>query len=206
MNKGFSTKKISALAMLTAISIVLVLILRFPIIPSAPFLEYDPADIPIFLGTFMYGPIAGLILTVIVSLIQGLTVSAGSGFIGILMHIFSTGTYVLVAGFIYKYKKSFKGAILAMVCGSIVMVGAMILWNIVFTPIFLGVPRQVVYSMILPAILPFNIIKVSINSIATILLYKQTKKFFNFVLTEKKNNNVNKIMSENKKELPDKED
>ncbi len=185
MHKGFSTKKISGLAVLASISIVLVLTIHFPLIPSPIPLEYDPADIPIFLGTFMYGPFAGIILTAVVCVLQGTTVSAASGPYGILMHFFATGSYVLVAGLIYKMRRTYKGAIHAIISGSIVSVGTMVLWNLLITPLYLGVPRAVVAGLIPTAILPFNAIKISINSIATLLLYKHTKKFFNYILDEK---------------------
>lgn len=210
MKGTFTTKKIAGMAMLAALSIVFALFIRFPLIPTAPFLEYDAADIPIFLGTFMYGPFAGLIITVVVSIIQGTTVSAGSGFIGILMHIFATGSYVLVAGLIYQHNRKFKGALLGMLLGSIVMVGTMILWNIIFTPIFLGLSREIVYGMLLPAILPFNLAKATINSAATILLYKRTHKLFNLILkddsTPKRCKAVVDKKENNENELPIKED
>ena len=79
------TLKLAKMAMLVAISIVLVLLIHFPLFPSATFLEYDPADIPIFIGTFAFGPAAGVLLTVIVSVIQGTTVSASGQIWGILM-------------------------------------------------------------------------------------------------------------------------
>ena len=90
--------------MFTALSVVLVYLIHFPIFPSASFLEYDPADIPILIGTFAFGPIAGIILTVVASGIQALTVSAASGLYGFLMHIIATGVVVIVAGCIYKAK------------------------------------------------------------------------------------------------------
>lgn len=182
---GFSTKKLSGMAMLAAMGVALSLIIHIPIIPAVSFLEYDPADIPIFLGTFMYGPVAGLILTLVVSVIQGVTVSAASGFIGIMMHFFATGSFVLTAGFIYKYHKTFKGAVIALVAGSLVMTGSMIIWNIIFTPVFMGVPRQVVYGLLLPAILPFNLIKTFLNSAVTIFLYKKVHKLFKYILKDK---------------------
>ena len=80
-----STKKLTTMAMLAALSIVLISIVHFPLFPSAPWMEYDPADIPIFIGTFLFGPISGLLLTVAVSVIQGVTVSAASGPIGIVI-------------------------------------------------------------------------------------------------------------------------
>ena len=69
MNNKFNTVKLAKLAMMVAISCVLVLLIRIPY-PPAPFLVYDPADIPIYMTTFAFGPIAGLTVTLIVSLIQ----------------------------------------------------------------------------------------------------------------------------------------
>ena len=89
-------RKLVTMAMLAALSIVLVYVIHFPIFPAASFLEYDPADIPILIGTFAYGPLAGVLLTVVVSVIQGMTVSSGSGLMGIAMHIFATSILVLV--------------------------------------------------------------------------------------------------------------
>ncbi len=104
--KKNSVHQMATMAMLAAISIVLMYFVRFPILPAAPFLEYDMADVPILIGTFLFGPVKGLILTILVSLIQGFTVSAASGWIGILMHIFATGAFVIVAGTIYRLKPS----------------------------------------------------------------------------------------------------
>ena len=107
--KTIKTKQMVGMAMLAAISIVFVSIIHFPLFPAAAFLEYDPADIPILIGTFAYGPIAGFLLTVVVSCIQGFTVSAGSGVIGIVMHIVATGSCALICGTIYQKTKTKKG-------------------------------------------------------------------------------------------------
>ena len=87
MNHKHKTVVLAKMGMLVAISIVLVAIIHFPIFPAVAFMEYDPADIPILIGTFAFGPVAGIILTVVTSVIQGVTVSAGSGVYGIIMHI-----------------------------------------------------------------------------------------------------------------------
>ena len=103
-------RKLVTMAMLAALSIVLVYVIHFPIFPAASFLEYDPADIPILIGTFAYGPLAGVLLTVVVSVIQGMTVSSGSGLMGIAMHIFATSILVLVAGNIYRGEAHQEGS------------------------------------------------------------------------------------------------
>lgn len=182
MNVNNNTKKMVTIAMLMAISVVLVAVIHFPIIPAAPFLEYDPADIPIFLGTFLFGPAAGFIITVIVSLIQGFTVSAQSGIYGILMHIFATGSFVIVTGNIYKRNRSKKGAIISLVAGVLTMTVAMMFFNSIITPIFMGVPREVVISMLVPVFMPFNFIKAGVNALITYFIYKPLRvHVFKFV-------------------------
>ena len=54
-----------------AISVALVYLIHFPIFPAVAFLEYDPADIPILIGTFVFGPLSGIVLTVVTSVITG---------------------------------------------------------------------------------------------------------------------------------------
>lgn len=89
-------KKMTVMAMLAALSMVLVYAIHVPLIPVVPFLEYDPADIPILIAAMAYGPVSGLVLTVVVSIIQGMFIST-TGPWGILMHVIATGTLVLVA-------------------------------------------------------------------------------------------------------------
>ena len=101
------------------------------------------------------------------------TVSAASGWYGILMHVIATGTYVLVAGNIYKANKTKKQAILALVCGTLAMAAVMIPANLFITPIFMGAPRAAVAAMLPTAIIPFNLLKAGINSVVTFLLYKR---------------------------------
>lgn len=167
------TRRITILGLMAAVSIILVYFIRFPIFPAAPFLEYDPADIPIFICTFLFGPWWGLGLTVVVSFIQGFTVSAGSGIIGVVMHIFATGSFALVAGFLYRRNKTRKGAVAALLAGVATMVVMMVIWNLVFTPIFMGTPREAVLQMLVPVIIPFNLIKAGANAAVTFLVYKK---------------------------------
>jgi Predicted membrane protein len=175
MNRFEKTSRITKMGMLAAISIVLVLLIRIPY-PAAPYLVYDPADIPIFIGTFAFGPLAGVILTAIVSFIQAF-ILGGDGIIGFFMHFVATGAFVLVAGFIYKRNKTRKTAVIALICGTIIMTGSMLLWNLIITPIFLGVPREAVVAMLATILLPFNLLKAGINSIVTFLTYKSIARF-----------------------------
>ncbi len=166
-----NTKKTVTLGILGAISIVLVILIHFPIFPAVAFLEYDPADVPIIIGTFAFGPLGGFILTVVVSIIQGTTVSASSGIIGIIMHIFSTGSYCLVGGNVYKRNKTKKGAVIALILGTVASVIMMTLWNLVVTPKFMGIPLSALLGF-MPWIILFNIIKSTVNSLISYFVYK----------------------------------
>jgi len=168
----FGVRKLCTMAILAALSLVLVLLIHFPIIPAAPWLEYDPADIPILIGGFAYGPIAGLIITIVASLIQALTVSAQSGWVGFVMHVISTGTLVLTSSIIYNYKRTKKGALIALIAGCIAMTAIMIPANLFFTVRYWGQPIEVVKASIVPIIIPFNLIKSAGNSLVVFLVYK----------------------------------
>ncbi|MFA7636727.1 MAG: ECF transporter S component, partial [Monoglobales bacterium] len=126
-----TTKKITLAAVLAAMAVVLVMLIHFPIFPAAPFLEYDPGDIPILIGTLVMGIPTGIIMTIIACLVQGLTVSAQSGIYGIIMHIISTGTLLILTGFIAKKTGKF---ILAAIVGSIGVAVVMCIANLIVTP------------------------------------------------------------------------
>ncbi|MCT4619753.1 MAG: ECF transporter S component [Marinisporobacter sp.] len=171
-----NVNKMVKVAMLSAMGLMLMMIIRFPVIPAAPFLEYEPGDVPALIGGFLFGPATGFTITFIISLIQGFTVSAGSGWIGALMHIIATGTMVVGAGTIYKKMHTLKGAIIGLAIGSICMTLIMIPLNLIFTTLFLNVPFDVVKAMIIPAIIPFNLFKTALNSVLTIVIYKTVAK------------------------------
>lgn len=171
MNKE-TIRKLTTMAMLVAVSVILVSLIHFPLFPSAAFLEYDPADIPILIGAFAFGPWAGLLLTIVASAIQALTVSAQSGLYGFLMHVISTSILCITAGMIYRFNHTRTGAAIALLCGTLAMGLGMLLANHFITPIFMGVPTAVVDGMLLTVFLPFNLLKAGINSVITFTVYK----------------------------------
>lgn len=168
-------KKLTMMAMLTALAVVLITFVHFPIFPAAPFLQYDPADVAILVGTFAYGPLAGLAITVVSSFIQAFMLG-GDGVYGFLMHVIATGTMVLVAGTMYRVKHTRGGAVVGLVCGTVAWGIVMMAANHFITPYFMGVPVAAVDQMLLPVILPFNLIKAGVNSCITFLVYKAVSR------------------------------
>lgn len=174
----YTTKSITRMGMLAALSVVLASLIHFPLFPAASFLEYDPADVPILLTAFWYGPLAGVLVTALVCLIQGLTVSASGGLIGILMHFIATSVFCIVAGVVYNRNPSQKGRIIGILFGVVAMAVTMCGCNLVFTPIYTGMPVSDVAKMIVPIILPFNLLKAGINGIVAYLLFAALQPVF----------------------------
>ena len=174
-----SIKKLCTMALLVALSIVMFTIIRFPPFPVlASHLEYEMADVPILIGTLIFGPVSGLVLALVASVIQGLTVSTQSGPVGILMHFIATGAFAFTAGTIYKYKKTYLGAIISLVAGTVAMAAIMIPANLTITVHFYHVPYEVVKGMLLPVIIPFNLLKAGINSFIVFVLYMPIQYLF----------------------------
>ena len=174
--KKFSVKLIAKMGMMTAIACVLGLF-RFPILPMVPFLTYDFADIPIIISAFAFGPVAGLLITVVVSFIQAFLLG-GDQLYGFIMHILASGSFVIVASLIYKGHKTKKMAIVSLIAATLVMIVVMGAANYFVTPYYYGgaAMKEAVVKL-MPFILLFNLIKGVANSVITLLVYKRISPF-----------------------------
>jgi len=156
---------------MTAIAYAAVVFFRMSVIPAAPFLDYEPKDIIITIGGFMFGPIAALMMSLVTSLLEMVTIS-GTGPIGALMNFINSAAFACTAAAIYKRVHTIKGAVTGLAAGSILMTILMLAWNYLVTPIYMGVDRETVAAMLLPVFLPFNLVKAAMNSAITMLVYK----------------------------------
>lgn len=170
-DRSYGVKMLATLGMLSAMAYVITFICRIPIIPSVPFLDLEFKSAVILIGGFIYGPLPAFTVSVVVCFLEMLTFSS-TGFIGFIMNVLATAAFVCPAAFIYKKRKSLSGAIIGLLLGTLLMTGVMILWNYLVTPIYMHVPRDLIAELLLPAFLPFNLIKGALNSSATLILYK----------------------------------
>ena len=172
--RDLKVKKLTTLSILSAIAFLLTYlfyILPIPaFVPAAPFLNYEPKDVIIMIGGFLYGPLAVIPMAIVVSMLE--MPFSGTGVIGLAMNVISTCTFACTAAVIYRRWRTILGAAVGLTCGVIVMTGVMLLWNFLLTPIFLGWPREAVVPLLLPGFLPFNLVKGGLNAAMTILLYK----------------------------------
>ena len=164
------TKKLATLAMLTALAYVVMYLSK--LMPSVNgFLDFDFKDVVLCIGGFVYGPIAALMMIVIVCVLEMVTVSH-TDIIGCIMNIVATASFVCTACAIYKRKHTMKGAIVGLASAVVVLVVVMLAWNYFLTPIYQRIPREAVADMLPTVFLPFNAVKGGLNMTATLLVYK----------------------------------
>lgn len=162
------TKKLTATAMLCALAFLATAIGRIPLVL---FLKYDPKDVVIAIGGLIFGPFTSFVIALIVSFIQMLTISE-SGLLGFFMNVLSSCSFACTAAFIYRRKRRLSGAMAGLLSGIVCMAAVMLLWNYLIAPIYMGYPREEIVRLLLPAFLPFNLIKGGLNAAITMLLYK----------------------------------
>ena len=121
--------------MLTALAYVVMYLSKF--IPSVNgFLDFDFKDVVLCIGGFIYGPIAALMMIVIVCVLEMVTVSH-TDIIGCIMNIVATASFVCTACAIYKRNRTMKGAITGLVAAVVTLVVVMLAWNYFLTPIIM---------------------------------------------------------------------
>ena len=164
-----NTKKMAVSAMLVAVAfLVTFLTAMFKV---AGFLSLDLKDAVLSMIALLYGPVYGIISVFAVALIEFMTISS-TGVYGLVMNILSSGTFVIVCGLVYKYKRNFAGAIMSAVLTVLVVTAVMLTANIFITPLYFQMPRQAVIDMLPTVLLPFNLCKSMMNASLMLLVYK----------------------------------
>ena len=164
----WSTKQLVTMALMCAIAILLSFI-EFPIFPAASFLKLDISFVPSAVMGFAFGPGPGVLVGVACAVAHGII---SGNWVGCIMNIIACCAFVIPAAIIYKRNHTFKGAMVGLVVAIVCLVIAAIIANLIIDPAFYGIPFDVVAGLIVPAILPFNIIKGVVISLLTGIVYK----------------------------------
>ncbi len=187
-NKKNLATKLTVTAMLTAVGIILQYIeVSVPIVPA--FIKLDFSDLPDLIGTFVLGPVWGVIICLLRNLIH--IPFGSSGGIGELQNFILGAVFVLVAGLIYKYRKTRKTAIIGCLCGALAMALVSVITNYyfiyrVYAIMWFGGDMQPIvdmYKILLPWSdtllksliifnLPFTFAKGVIVSVMAMFIYK----------------------------------
>lgn len=191
MNKIFTTKNIVLMAVFSALATVLML-LEFPIPFIAPsFYEIDLSEIPILIGSFIMGPVAGVIMEAVKILLKLLIKGTSTAYVGDLANFFIGCCFVIPASIIYKHKKSKKSALIGMTVGTFLMATVGVIINyFVLLPFYVkafGMPLDSIIeagaainsfvsnklTFVIICVAPFNILKGFIDGLITALIYKR---------------------------------
>lgn len=170
------TKMIVTVGIFSAIAFILQLIGSFVGLKVGGFLEIEFSDIPALIVALAYGPLSGILVELVKNILHCAVTS--TGFVGEFANFVINGILCFVAGIIYKNKRTYKGAILALFIATVMMSAAGILVNrYVMLPMYMpDAPKEVIYTLVMGTILPFNIAKGFVISLITVLLYKRISK------------------------------
>ena len=182
--KNEKTRTMVEVAMLSAIAVVLMLF-EFPLpFIAPPFYELDFSEVPILIGAFALGPVAGIAIEaikILLNLVINGTITAG---VGELANFIMGVAFVLPASLIYKHKKTKKNAIIGLVAGGVIMTVAACFINVLvllpaygkedFVQMAAAIHSSIdsLTGFALLCVAPFNILKAVLVSVLTILLYK----------------------------------
>lgn len=192
--KNNNLKKITVTAVFSAIAFLLTFFFKFKV----SFLTFDFKDAIIAVVSLTFGAVYGVTSAGIVAFLEFLSVS-DTGFYGLIMNFISSASFAFIFGSVYKYKRTFGGAIVSAVLSALGVTLIMMIANYFITPYYMGVSRADVVALIPTLLLPFNLAKTVINAASTLILYKPLTNALKRIGVLQKNNNVN--IGFNKKSL-----
>ncbi|MBQ6847995.1 MAG: ECF transporter S component [Clostridia bacterium] len=167
MSSKTNLKKFTVTALFCAIAFLMTFLFRFKV----SFLTFDFKDAIISVVSLLYGPIYGVVSSAVVAVLEFLSVS-DTGVYGLIMNFISSATFALGCGLVYKFKRSFGGAIAAVSTSVVCVTAVMMVANIFITPYYMGVPTKNIIGLIPILLLPFNLCKAIINAASVLIIYK----------------------------------
>lgn len=187
----FDTRKMAMVGMFSAIAMIIMLF-EFPVFFAPPFYELDFSELPILVGTFAFGPMAGVMMEFLKVLLKLFVKGTGTAFVGDLANFAVGCSFILPASVVYAFRKSKKSAIVACIVGTLTMTIFGTAFNAVyllpaFSKLFhmpmdqilaMGMERNPlvregdIFSFVAACVAPLNLIKGASVSIITLLIYK----------------------------------
>ena len=184
-----SIKNVVLMGMFGALSAVLMLF-DFPIPFIAPsFYTLDLSEVPVLIGTFSLGPVAGAVIELVKILVKLVLKPTSTGFVGEFANVVMSCALILPAGFIYRFKKSKTGAVAGMAVGTVLMAVVGVVMNalvmIPFYSNFMPIDTIIkagaavnpavssVWTLAIFCVGPFNLVKGALTSMITAVIYKR---------------------------------
>lgn len=196
-NKKYIIRKMAMIGILSALSVILYFI-KFPLPFFVSFLEIQFSNIPVLIGSFMFGPIEGIMIALVRTIVK--IPFSHTLCVGELQDLLISSTISCITSLFYFKNKTKKGAAIALVLASLAWTAIAVLTNaFVSIPIYIKFMfngnDEVLINMISSVIpnvtadnylikylllscLPFNILLSSLVSVITFLVYKKTSNLF----------------------------
>lgn len=187
----FNTRKVAMIGMFSAIAMILMLF-EFPVPFAPPFYELDFSELPILVGTFAFGPAAGVMMEFIKILLKLCVKGTSTAFVGDLANFVVGCSFIIPASAMYAFRKTKKSAVWACITGTLILT----LFGTAFNAIYLlpafselfGMPMDTILGMgmdanplvkegsivsfVVACVAPLNLLKGASVSILTLLIYK----------------------------------
>jgi len=188
-----SAKSVAFIAIFAAIAAAL-MFLELPLFFAPSFYEIDFSEVPILICTFYLGPVSGVICEFLKIFLKLLLKGTNTAFVGDFANFALGCTMILPASIAYHCHKSKKTAIIGLVIGTICMTVFGSFFNAFFLiPKYVqlyGIPLEAIVGMgtavnpaitsvstlVMFAVVPFNIVKGVLVSVLTLLLYKRVER------------------------------
>ena len=188
-----AARTVSFVAMFSAVAAVL-MFLEIPLFFAPSFYKIDLSELPVLICTFYLGPVSGVVCELLKVLLKLLFKGTTTAFVGDFANFAVGCSFVLPASIVYHAHKTRKGAVAALCLGTAVMTVFGSLFNAWFLiPKFAelyGAPMEAIIGMgsavnasihdlstlVLFAVVPFNLLKGVIVSALTFLLYKRVER------------------------------
>lgn len=187
----FNTRKVAMIGMFSAIAMILHLF-DFPL-PFAPeFYKLDFSELPILVGTFAFGPAAGVMMEFVKIMLKLMVKGTSTAFVGDLANFVIGCSFILPASIMYAFRKNKKSAVMACITGTLIMTVFGTAFNAVYLlPAFsklYGIPLDQLLAMgtavnplagegsivsfVVACVAPLNLVKGASVSLVTLLIYK----------------------------------
>jgi len=179
--KRLNVKAYVSIGMLSSIAYLLML-LNFPLPIFPNFLFVDFSDIPALIAALVFGPLAGILVEFFKNVLNYLATGSQTGIpVGHISNFIAGIVFVLPTLFVYNKLKTKKGMTIALVVGTVIMAVVMSILNyLVILPAYtllMGFPDM--RNLVVPAILPFNILKGVMMSGIFMLLFIRMQAWIN---------------------------
>lgn len=163
-------RRLVLMAMLAGMSYMLMFVMQIPLIPAAPYLKYDPSDVPTLIGSFLLGPVAGAAIAFVKAALFLLT-KGTSGPVGSIQNFLASASFAVTAGLIYKKAPNKTGLFLGMIAGGLVMTGVMWISNAYWALAAYGIPKAAHANLLRTAVTPFNLARGAVSTAITFPIF-----------------------------------